>query len=202
MQDRSSIFDNLHKRKDLEREEEDRTVLEEEEIPDPGPPPRFHANELSFERPEGMQDGTWHVLSDNLNGPGFSIVIGRAQVPSDQTLESLAQQVLKQLTESADPTFTKPLYELDIASVPARRMQFSRRQQGTLVHQDQVLLLTEDERQTPLLVQFIATSANPTGLTSDEKQRFEDFLASIELRDGGEKSAEDIEGSEDEEAPS
>lgn len=182
MQNRHSIYDELHQRRKPDPEPAQDAHTEEEDPVEPAPPSRFLLNELSLVRPEGMHDATWHVLSDNLAGPGFTIVIGRAEVAESLSLEELAQQVREQLTAGADPTFTKHLFDYDVAGQPGRRMQFNRRQQGTLVHQDQVMILSEDELGTPLLVQFIATSANPTGFTAGERQRFETLLESVSLR--------------------
>lgn len=197
-----SIYDLLHEE---EAAKAAAKALEEAEVAEPEeeiellPPSRFHVNELSFVRPDGMHDATWHVLSDNPLKPGFTVVLGRAQVKEGDDLESLAQQVQEQLSASADPDFTKHLHEFSVGGRNARRLQFSRRQQGTLVHQDQILLLAKDENDTPLLVQFIATSTNPTGMTTAERSRFEDMLETVEFRDEDESpNVDDEQSSSDE----
>lgn len=181
---RSSIYDLLHERKAAEdaaeAKEEVETVEQEEEVE--LPPSRFQSNELSFVRPDGMQDATWHVLADNPLKPGFTIVMGRTPVGENDDLETLAQQVQDQLSASAEPEFTQHLHVISVGGRDARRMKFSRRQQGSLVHQDQVLLLARDENDTPLLVQFIATGNTPSGMTVAERSRFEDMLATVEFR--------------------
>jgi hypothetical protein len=68
----------------------------------PAPPPeRFLTNELSFVRPAGFKDKTFHVFTLTDIGPSpLSVVVGRSVVEGDADLETVAQQLLKELGKS------------------------------------------------------------------------------------------------------
>ncbi|GLU40002.1 DcrB-related protein [Pseudomonas sp. NBRC 100443] len=173
-----NIYDRLQRYRKSETESNE--VTEELQAP---APPRFHTNELSFVRPTGYLDKTFHVLTQSETGPSpFSIVIGRSTVQHEDELEIVAQRLLTEV-ENSLPNFSliEPLAETTIAGTDARSVEYRWRQQGRPVHQLQVLFMHKDELDNLLLLQITGTSSNPLGMTEEEKDSFRAFLASIEL---------------------
>lgn len=181
---RRNIYDRLSARRVLEQQ---RLAQERLEQPTPAPPAlreRYHTNELSFARPSGATDNTFHVLTlaDPAPSP-FSVVIGRTCVAADQGLETLAQQLLAELGQVlAHLEWLEPLCPTQVAGVEARRVEFRWRQHGQPVHQLQVLFLHQDEQRHCVLMQVTATGKGPEGITTHGRAAFESVIDTLQLR--------------------
>ncbi|WP_223513028.1 DcrB-related protein [Pseudomonas sp. GL-R-26] len=189
---RTSIYDRISEQRIREEQRLETERLEQEALDAPPPPPeRFQTNELSFVRPPGFKDKTFHVFTLTDIGPSpLSVVIGRTPIESDSDLESMAQQLLADLKKALSHLeWVEPLSPAELAGVEARRVEFKWRQQGQPVHQLQLIFLHHDELRQPLLMQITGTSNNPNGMTSEERSAFYELVESLELRhvqDGGE----------------
>lgn len=189
---RTSIYDRISEKRIREEQQLEKERLEQEALDAPPPPPeRFQTNELSFVRPPGFKDKTFHVFTLTDIGPSpLSVVIGRTPIESDSDLESMAQQLLADLKKALSHLeWVEPLSPAELAGVEARRVEFKWRQQGQPVHQLQLIFLHHDELRQPLLMQITGTSNNPKGMTSEERSAFYELVESLELRhvqDGGE----------------
>ncbi|KJZ43075.1 MULTISPECIES: DcrB-related protein [Pseudomonas] len=189
---RTSIYDRISEQRIREEQRLETERLEQEALDAPPPPPeRFQTNELSFVRPPGFKDKTFHVFTLTDIGPSpLSVVIGRTPIESDSDLESMAQQLLADLKKALSHLeWVEPLSPAELAGVEARRVEFKWRQQGQPVHQLQLIFLHHDELRQPLLMQITGTSNNPKGMTSEERSAFYELVESLELRhvqDGGE----------------
>lgn len=188
---RRNIYDRLWQQRlrDEQRLEEERLLKEAQEAPPP-PPERYHTNELSFVRPQGFKDKTFHVFTLTDIGPSpLSVVIGRTPIEADQGLEAMAQQLLEDLKKGLSHLeWIEPLCPAQVAGVEARRVEFKWRQQGQPVHQLQLLFLHEDEHQQPILLQVTGTSNATSGMTEQERTAFYSLVDTLELR---ERPAED-----------
>ncbi|KPY95944.1 hypothetical protein ALP50_04134 [Pseudomonas syringae pv. spinaceae] len=181
---RTSFYDRLSENRIREekRLEEERLIQEAlDAIP---VPERFQTNELSFIRPEGFKDKTFHVFTMTDIGPSpFSLVVGRSPVIPGADLETMAQQLLAQLKKSlSHAEWIEPVTPVVLAGLDARRVEFRWRQQGQPVHQLQLIFLHHDEHQQPLLMQITGTSNNPQGMTAEERQYFDSIVETLELR--------------------
>ncbi|RAU45560.1 MULTISPECIES: DcrB-related protein [unclassified Pseudomonas] len=182
---RTSMYDRISEKRirEQQRQEEERLAQEALEVPPP-PPERFLTNELSFIRPVGFKDKTFHVFTLTDIGPSpMSVVVGRSAVEGDADLETVAQQLLKELGKSLSHLqWVEPLFPTQIAGVEARQVEFKWRQQGQPVHQLQVIFLHHDEQQQPLLMQITGTSNNAKGMTPEERAAFFSIIDTLELR--------------------
>jgi hypothetical protein len=182
---RTSIYDRISEQRlrEEQRQEEERLAQEALDAPPP-PPERFLTNELSFVRPLGFKDKTFHVFTLTDIGPSpLSVVVGRSVVEGDADLETVAQQLLKELGKSLSHLqWVEPLFPTQIAGVDARQVEFKWRQQGQPVHQLQVIFLHQDEQQQPLLMQITGTSNGTGGMTPEERAAFFSIIETLELR--------------------
>lgn len=182
---RRNIYDRLSEQRirNEQRLAEERALQEARDLPAP-PPERFQTNELSFVRPPGFKDKTFHVFTLTDIGPSpLSVVIGRTPVAPYQGLEDMAQQLLNDLKKGLSHLeWIEPLCPAQVAGTDARRVEFKWRQQGQPVHQLQLLFIHQDEHQQPLLIQVTGTSNEPSGMTSQERAAFYSVVETIELR--------------------
>jgi len=192
---RTSIYDRISEQRlrEEQRQEEERLAQEALDAPPP-PPERFLTNELSFVRPVGFKDKTFHVFTLTDIGPSpLSVVVGRSVVEGDADLETTAQQLLKELGKSLSHLqWVEPLFPTHIAGVEARQVEFKWRQQGQPVHQLQMIFLHQDEQQQPLLMQITATSNGIKGMTPEERAAFLSIIDTLELR--GPDTPDDADG--------
>jgi len=144
---------------------------------------RYQTNELSFVRPAGFLDQTFHIFSQTETGPSpFSIVIGRSRISGEDTLEELTQRLQREMEHSLSEFKLIGLQEGGVDNLPARAIEYSWKQQGKTLQQIQILFLHQDEQGEPLSIQITGTSSNPQGMTDEERQRFITFVTSIRLR--------------------
>lgn len=181
---RTSIFDRISEARirEQERLEEERLA---QAIVDAIPvPERFHTNELSFIRPQGFKDKTFHVFTLTDIGPSpLSVVIGRTPVEGDKQLEDLSQLLIADLKKALSHLeWIEHLVPVEVAGVMGRRAEFRWRQQGTPVHQVQFIFLHHDEHRHPVLIQVTGTSNHPGGMTIEEKTAFYLLVDTLELR--------------------
>jgi len=192
---RTSIYDRISEQRIREEQRLEKERLEQEALNAPPPPPeRFQTNELSFVRPPGFKDKTFHVFTLTDIGPSpLSVVIGRTPIENDSDLEIMSQQLLADLKKALSHLeWVEPLSPAELAGVEARRVEFKWRQQGQPVHQLQLIFLHHDEHQQRLLIQVTGTSNNPQGMTPEERSAFYELVESLELRHvpGGGESVE------------
>jgi hypothetical protein len=177
---------NMYDRISEERERKERLERERlaQEALKPPPPERFLANEVSFVRPESLKDKTFHVFTLTEFTPSpFSLVIGRSLAARDASLESLAQRLLGEVEKTLSHLqWIEPVTPTEVAGLEARQVEFRWRQQGQPIHQIQVMFLHQDEHGQRLLMQITATSNNPKGMTTTERDVFTEVINSFELR--------------------
>lgn len=183
---RTNIYDRISEKRIQEQQRLEAERLEQERLANliPKPHERFQTNELSFVRPQGFKDKTFHIFTLTDIGPSpMSVVIGRSVVEADADLETVAQQLLKELSKSlAHLQWIEPLFPTQIAGVDARQVEFKWRQQGQPVHQLQLIFLHRDEHEQPLLMQLTATSNGAQGMSPEERAAFFSIVETLELR--------------------
>lgn len=179
---RQNIYDRYAEKLLRERQEQ-AAVLQELEA-SPPPPTPYLTNELSFIRPVGVLDKTFHVFAQTDSGPSpFSLVIGRSQVDKDADLESMSQRVIKEMDGSlAHLEWNNPLAPMEIAGVGGRELEYRWRQQGKRVHQIQILFLHTDEQHNRVLIQITGTSNNLQGMLIEERIMFYSVVETMQLR--------------------
>jgi len=152
--------------------------------PTPAPsPPRYQTNELSFLRPAGFLDQTFHILNQPQTALNpFSIVIGRSHISNEETLEAIAQRLLHEMKDSLSEFELIVFQEGMVDGVPGRAIEYRWQQQDKPLQQIQILFLHQDEQGEPLLLQITGTSSHPQGMTDEERQRFGQFVTSVQLR--------------------
>ncbi|KPB28308.1 MULTISPECIES: DcrB-related protein [Pseudomonas] len=181
---RTSFYDRLSENRIREEKRLEAERLAQEALDAVPVPERFQTNELSFIRPLGFKDKTFHVFTMTDIGPSpFSFVVGRSPVIPGADLETMAQQLLAELKKSlSHAEWIEPVTPVVVAGLDARRVEFRWRQQGQPVHQLQLIFLHHDEHQQPLLMQITGTSNNPQGMTAEERQHFDSIVETLELR--------------------
>ncbi|AHG43348.1 hypothetical protein N018_25195 [Pseudomonas syringae CC1557] len=181
---RTSFYDRLSENRIREEKRLEEERLAQEALDAIPVPKRFHTNELSFIRPQGFKDKTFHVFTMTDIGPSpFSLVVGRSPVIPGADLETMAQQLLAELKKSlSHAEWIEPVTPVVVAGLDARRVEFRWRQQGQPVHQLQLIFLHHDEHRQPLLMQITGTSNNPQGMTAEERQYFDSIVETLELR--------------------
>ncbi|WP_122559828.1 DcrB-related protein [Pseudomonas viridiflava] len=181
---RTSFYDRISEARIREEKRVEEERIAQEALDAILPPERFQTNELSFIRPPGFKDKTFHVFTLTDIGPSpLSIVIGRTPIESDSDLETISQSLLADLKKALSHLeWVEPLSPAQVAGVEARRVEFKWRQQGLPVHQLQLMFFHRDEQQHPLLLQVTATSNNSKGMTSEEREAFYSIVETLELR--------------------
>jgi len=184
---RRNIYDRLWQQRlrDEQRLEEERLLKEAQEAPPP-PPERYHTNELSFVRPQGFKDKTFHVFTLTDIGPSpLSVVIGRSAIEANADLETVAQKLLDELSKSLSHLdWIEPLHPVKIAGIDARQVEFKWRQQGNPIHQLQLIFLHKDEQLNPVLMQITVSSSSALGMNHEERNAFFSVIETLELRFG------------------
>jgi len=146
-------------------------------------PRRYQTNELSFLRPAGFLDQTFHVLSQTDTGPSpFSIVIGRSRISNGEALEILARRLLHEMQDRLSEFELLLFQEGTVDGIAGRAIEYRWQQQGNPIQQIQILFLHQNEQDEPLLIQITGTSNNPQGMTDEERLRFRQFVSSVQLR--------------------
>ncbi|WP_407312683.1 DcrB-related protein [Pseudomonas sp. nanlin1] len=181
-----SMYDRISEQRTQEQLHAKTANTEQKRLAAATPPrcERFITNELSFVRPISFTDKTFHVftLTDIAPSP-FSLVIGRTPIGGDSDLETMTQLLLADLAKSLlHLQWVEPLCPAIVAGIDARRVEFTWRQQGQLVHQLQLIFLLYDEHSQPLLMQVTGTSNHPKGMTPEERSAFYSIVESIQLR--------------------
>ncbi len=181
---RTSFYDRISEARIREEKRLEEERLAQEALDAIPPPERFQTNELSFIRPSGFKDKTFHVFTLTDIGPSpLSIVIGRTPIDTDSDLETISQSLLEDLKKALSHLeWVEPLSPAQVAGVDARRVEFKWRQQGLPVHQLQLMFFHRDEQQHPLLLQVTATSNNSKGMTTEEREAFYSIVETLELR--------------------
>ncbi|EPM67871.1 hypothetical protein A584_20083 [Pseudomonas syringae pv. theae ICMP 3923] len=182
--ERGSLFDRISEARIREEKRLGEERLIQEALDAIPVPERFQTNELSFIRPEGFKDKTFHVFTLTDLGPSpFSVVIGRSVVEPDADLESMAQQLLTELGKTLSHLdWLEPLSPTQVAGIDARQVEFRWRQQGQPVHQLQLIFLHRDEQGQTLLMQITGTSNNVSAMTPEERAAFFSIVETLELR--------------------
>jgi hypothetical protein len=182
--ERGSLFDRISEARIREEKRLEEERLIQEALYAIPVPKRFQTNELSFIRPEGFKDKTFHVFTLTDLGPSpFSVVIGRSVVEPDADLESMAQQLLTELGKTLSHLdWLEPLFPTQVAGIDARQVEFRWRQQGQPVHQLQLIFLHRDEQGQTLLMQITGTSNNVSAMTPEERAAFFSIVETLELR--------------------
>jgi len=153
--------------------------------PPASPPPstaRYQTNELSFLRPAGFVDQTFHVLSQADAEHPFSIVISRSRIAHEETLAAIAQRLLHEMQDSLGDFELIASHEGTIDGMAGRAIEYRWQQEGKPLQQIQLLFLHQDEQGEALLIQITGTSSTPQGMSEAERQRFGQFVASVQLR--------------------
>ncbi|AAZ33694.1 DcrB-related protein [Pseudomonas savastanoi pv. phaseolicola] len=181
---RTSFYDRLSENRIREEKRLEAERLAQEALDAVPVPERFHTNELSFIRPQGFKDKTFHVFTLTDIGPSpLSVVIGRTPVEADSDLETMSQMLLEDLKKALSHLeWVEALCPAEVAGVEARRVEFKWRQQGLPVHQLQLIFLHKDEQGHPLLMQITATSNHPSGMTPEERTTFYSVIETLQLR--------------------
>ncbi|WP_155489006.1 DcrB-related protein, partial [Pseudomonas savastanoi] len=98
---RTSFYDRLSENRIREEKRLEAERLAQEALDAVPVPERFHTNELSFIRPQGFKDKTFHVFTLTDIGPSpLSVVIGRTPVEADSDLETMSQMLLEDLKKA------------------------------------------------------------------------------------------------------
>lgn len=181
---RTSFYDRLSENRIREEKRLEAERLAQEALDAVPVPERFQTNELSFIRPLGFKDKTFHVFTLTDIGPSpLSVVIGRTPVEGDSDLETMSQMLLEDLKKALSHLdWVEALCPDEVAGVEARRVEFKWRQQGLPVHQLQLIFLHQDEQGNPLLIQITATSNHPGGMTPEERTAFYSVIETLQLR--------------------
>ena len=181
---RTSFYDRLSENRIREEKRLEEERLAQEALDAIPVPKRFHTNELSFIRPKGVKDKTFHVFTLTDIGPSpLSVVIGRTPIEDNADLETMSQMLLDDLKKALSHLeWVEPLCPAEVAGIEARRIEFKWRQQGLPVHQLQLIFLHQDEQGHPLLMQITATSNHPNGMTPEERSAFYSVVHTLELR--------------------
>ncbi|WP_339529546.1 MULTISPECIES: DcrB-related protein [unclassified Pseudomonas] len=179
---RQNIYDRYAEK--LLRERQEQAAALQESEASPPPPAPYLTNELSFIRPVGVLDKTFHVFAETDSGPSpFSLVIGRSQIDKDADVEGISQRVIKEMEGSlAHLEWINPLAPLEIAGVEGHEFEYRWRQQGKPVHQIQILFLHTDEQHHRVLIQITGTSNNIQGMLIEERIRFYSVVETMQLR--------------------
>ncbi|WP_122521214.1 DcrB-related protein [Pseudomonas viridiflava] len=181
---RTSFYDRLSENRIREEQRLEAERLAQEALDAIPIPERFQTNELSFIRPAGFKDKTFHVftLTDIEPSPS-SVVIGRTPVEGDADLETMSQMLFGDLKKALSHLeWVEALCPAEVAGIEARRVEFKWRQQGLPVHQLQLIFLHQDEQGDPLLMQITVTSNHPGGMTPRERSAFYSVIETLELR--------------------
>lgn len=140
---------------------------------------RHHTNELSFERPDWLVDRTHHIFGVAVEGPSpFNIVVSHTPI-EDETLDEMADRVIRELGTTLDAFAAGPRQPVTIADRSALIIQFDWTQNGQRLYQRQAMVIQEGPAGR-VLHQIAATASG------DARQRhvaaFADVIATLRFR--------------------
>jgi hypothetical protein len=165
-------------------------------------PTRAHElNELVFELPTILHDKTMHVFALKDDGPNeFSLVISRAKVDAQNTLEEFTQRLCAEL-ERALPKFKlHQRVELHIDDSPAIELRYSWHNNGVVMQQRQSITLVQSAAAVePEALMVAATCID--SFSDHWRAVYDSMLASMKLRRPWPPKAAPASSAEPEEAP-
>lgn len=152
-------------------------------VPTPAPATRTHKlNELSFELPTALNDKTIHVFALTDDGPNeFNLVISRAKVGIDDTLEEFADRLTAELKRALPKFQLKQRQEARIDDSPAIELLYSWNNQGVPMQQRQTVALVQSaSSEEPEVLMVAATCTN--AFNDHWHATYDAMLASMKLR--------------------
>lgn len=143
--------------------------------------PQHYTNELIFDLPDQLIDTTHHIFSLSKDGPSeFNMVISQHQVGLEDQLQDYIKKQLDELRKALPDFELQSHGEMPVAGQNALWMVFSWIQQGRKLNQAQVCFLYDKGPEQRHLIQITATALN--SFSTEWRQTFETFLASVKLR--------------------
>jgi hypothetical protein len=142
---------------------------------------KYPFSEGSVEVPSSLHDRTLHVLVPVGQGVGFTLVISRDELESNETpaeflkrqLADLARQVTKyEETERESILLGEPTLE-----IPGVRLRLKYRQRGQFLHVLQGVFLLKDKK---TILTFSATTSTP--FDQNQRNAWQTIIASYEPR--------------------
>jgi hypothetical protein len=152
-------------------------------VPTPAPATRTHElNELSFELPVALNDKTVHVFALTDDGPNeFNLVISRAKVGIDDTLEEFADRLTAELKRALPKFQLKRRQEARIDNSPAIELFYSWSNQGVQMQQRQTVTLVQSAiAEEPEALMVAATCAEV--FNDHWHATYDGMLATMKLR--------------------
>lgn len=144
---------------------------------------RYQFNEGHFQLPAGLRDRTVHMFAVDDEGPSeFTLVVTRASQVEEHSVDAFAQRLSKELRRGLSRFEMKSDLPRVVGGSAARDLAYTFRSEDQVLHQRQVVLLTQGVEGERNALQVIATS--PKALTPEWAERFEALLDSMVLRDG------------------
>lgn len=140
---------------------------------------QHYTNELIFDRPDWLIDRTYHMFAATAQGQSpFNIVLSRTSI-EDETLDQLADRIVRDLAAALDNFIVGPRQAVTIADRPALILQSQWTQNGLPLYQRQAMLVREGPGGR-VLHQITGTASE------DARQHhlaaFGDLLASLRFR--------------------
>jgi hypothetical protein len=146
-------------------------------------PTRAHElNELVFELPTILHDKTMHVFALKDDGPNeFSLVISRAKVDAQNTLEEFAQRLSGELGRALPKFKLHQRLELRIDDSPAIELRYSWHNNGVVMQQRQSITLVQSAAAVePEALMVAATCID--SFSDHWRAVYDGMLASMRLR--------------------
>jgi hypothetical protein len=165
-------------------------------------PTRAHElNELVFELPTILHDKTMHVFALKDDGPNeFSLVISRAKVDAQNTLEEFTQRLCAELDRALPKFKLHQRVELHIDDCPAIELRYSWHNNGVVMQQRQsVALVQSAAAEEPEALMVAATCID--SFSAHWHATYDAMLASMKLRRPWPPKAAPASSAEPEETP-
>jgi hypothetical protein len=149
----------------------------------PDIPTRAHElNELVFDLPTILNDKTMHVFALKDDGPNeFSLVISRAKVNDQDTLEEFAQRLSGELGRALPKFKLHQRLELRIDDSPAIELRYSWHNNGVVMQQRQSITLVQSAAAVEPEVMMVAATCIDS-FSEHWRAVYDGILASMKLR--------------------
>ena len=143
---------------------------------------QFHTNAATFELPAQLKDKSMHMFTLTDDGPSdFSMVMSHADVDAGEEVDTFASRLLKELDKALPKFQLRSMNHRTLDTSPAVELTYSWRNEGTFMHQRQVIALMAGP--LPDTTQaFLIAATCPKGFTDEWNATFDQVLDSVKLR--------------------
>ncbi|WP_232457991.1 DcrB-related protein [Burkholderia ubonensis] len=143
--------------------------------------PEYQMNDAAIELPARFQDKTMHLFTvDAAGASGFTFVVSRAPMEPEDTVDTFAERLVKEMRKTLPRFELKRLEVREIDGEAAREIDYQWVSDGTQLHQRQTVVMSPMPRKERVAISFIGTC--PKAFTPEWSGEYDGLVSSVVLK--------------------